>query len=218
MAYTNRKFTWDFDSLKRFYERYVVKWFNSDISLTNSQKLQARTNIGINAANTPYNNANSYLTVNTTQDAIDALSEEVKGEISVYDTRELPAAASGYYNITGSVVTDNTTNYYNKVTLDDEYVDKYLQIYQFDNYTVVNSYVLLYASDGTTIKEAHKLNITAKCVLFSTKIESGDKLAISCSKDSVPVIKFISSNSLEAKLVALDARLSALEDHLDNIL
>lgn len=46
MAYTNRSFTWDFDSLKRFYEKYVVKWINSAVSWTDAQKKQARANLG----------------------------------------------------------------------------------------------------------------------------------------------------------------------------
>lgn len=46
MAYTNRNFTWDFDALKRFYEKYIVKWLNSAVSWTESQKKQARANLG----------------------------------------------------------------------------------------------------------------------------------------------------------------------------
>ena len=46
MAYDNRNFTWDFDSLKRFYERYVVKWLNGAESWTLAQKKQARANLG----------------------------------------------------------------------------------------------------------------------------------------------------------------------------
>lgn len=47
MSYTNRIFTWDFDSLKRFYERYIVKWLNSAMGWTEAQKAQARENIGV---------------------------------------------------------------------------------------------------------------------------------------------------------------------------
>lgn len=46
MSYTNRNFGWDFDSLKRFYDRYVVKWLNSSESWTSAQKKQARVNLG----------------------------------------------------------------------------------------------------------------------------------------------------------------------------
>lgn len=46
MSYTNRNFTWDFDALKRFYEKYIVKWLNSAISWTDAQKKQARANLG----------------------------------------------------------------------------------------------------------------------------------------------------------------------------
>lgn len=46
MAYTNRNFTWDFDALKRFYEKYIVKWINSAVSWTEAQKKQARANLG----------------------------------------------------------------------------------------------------------------------------------------------------------------------------
>ena len=46
MAYTNRNFTWDFDALKRFYEKYIVKWLNSAVSWTEAQKKQARANLG----------------------------------------------------------------------------------------------------------------------------------------------------------------------------
>ena len=47
MSYTNRNFTWDFDALKRFYERYIVKWINSAVSWTEAQKTQARANLGL---------------------------------------------------------------------------------------------------------------------------------------------------------------------------
>ena len=46
MAYTNRNFTWDFDALKRFYERYIIKWINGAVSWTDAQKKQARANLG----------------------------------------------------------------------------------------------------------------------------------------------------------------------------
>jgi len=46
MAYTNRNFTWDFDALKRFYEKYIVKWLNSAVTWTDAQKKQARANLG----------------------------------------------------------------------------------------------------------------------------------------------------------------------------
>lgn len=46
MSFSNRKFTWDFDSLKRFYEKYIVKWLNSAVSWTEAQKKQARANLG----------------------------------------------------------------------------------------------------------------------------------------------------------------------------
>jgi len=46
MAYINRNFTWDFDALKRFYEKYIVKWLNSAVSWTEAQKKQARANLG----------------------------------------------------------------------------------------------------------------------------------------------------------------------------
>ena len=46
MAYTNKNFTWDFDALKRFYEKYIVKWLNSAVSWTDAQKKQARANLG----------------------------------------------------------------------------------------------------------------------------------------------------------------------------
>lgn len=46
MSYTNRNFTWDFDALKRFYEKYIVKWLNSAVSWTEAQKKQARANLG----------------------------------------------------------------------------------------------------------------------------------------------------------------------------
>lgn len=46
MSYTNRNFTWDFDVLKRFYEKYIVKWLNSAVSWTDAQKKQARANLG----------------------------------------------------------------------------------------------------------------------------------------------------------------------------
>ena len=46
MAYTNKNFTWDFDALKRFYEKYIVKWLNSAVAWTEAQKKQARANLG----------------------------------------------------------------------------------------------------------------------------------------------------------------------------
>ena len=46
MSYTNRKFNWDFDELKRFYNNYVVKWINSAMSWSAAQMKQARANLG----------------------------------------------------------------------------------------------------------------------------------------------------------------------------
>lgn len=46
MSYVNRNFTWDFNALKRFYEKYVIKWINSAVSWTDAQKKQARANLG----------------------------------------------------------------------------------------------------------------------------------------------------------------------------
>lgn len=66
MGYTNRIFTWDFDALKRFYEKYIVKWLNSAVSWTEAQKKQARANLGFgdgDAIVTTDDNASSDLDV-----------------------------------------------------------------------------------------------------------------------------------------------------------
>ena len=46
MSYTNRKFNWDFNSLNRFYNNYVLKWVNSAMGWTAAQMKQARANLG----------------------------------------------------------------------------------------------------------------------------------------------------------------------------
>ena len=42
----NRKFNWDFNIFKRFYNSYVVKWLNGAMSWSAAQKKQARANLG----------------------------------------------------------------------------------------------------------------------------------------------------------------------------
>ena len=46
MAYTNRKFRWDFDMLKRFYDNYVKKAIVAIVDLTAAEQKQARVNLG----------------------------------------------------------------------------------------------------------------------------------------------------------------------------
>lgn len=46
----NRKFSWDFNALKRFYDRYVVKWLHSDMDWDDNVKRQARKNLGVHSA------------------------------------------------------------------------------------------------------------------------------------------------------------------------
>lgn len=211
MAYTNRKFTWDLDALKRFYERYVVKWWNDSVSLTDAQKSQARENIGVSAENTPYDDSATILRTETVQGAIDELSQKVSGAASTYDARNLPNPISGYYDADGHGMLDNNSSVYNMVTLGSDHAGKYIDMYQPDATNSVDSYVLLYASDGTTIREKHILNGSHKNVVFSAAIESGDKLAISCSAGSVPEIKLL-GESMEARLLNLESRVLALEN------
>ena len=47
MAIANKTFIWDFNMLKRFYEKYVVNWINSAANWTTAQKQQALQNLGV---------------------------------------------------------------------------------------------------------------------------------------------------------------------------
>lgn len=47
MPITNKKFTWDTNMLKRFYEKYVVNWLHRDQNWTEQEKLQAVANLGM---------------------------------------------------------------------------------------------------------------------------------------------------------------------------
>ena len=181
MAYSNRKFTWDFDALKRFYERYVVKWWNSDVSLTNEQKAQARENLGISADNTGYDNYESMLESDNVNDAINELSDVING--SVYQV-SLPQGVAGYYDQNGSVVSDTDTVYYNKVNLNAGYV--YVDFPEANNNT--DSYVLLYDANNN-IKEKHILNESNKHIQFTTRAAYHWQIAVSCSNNGTPTIK-----------------------------
>lgn len=214
MAYTNRKFTWDFDSLKRFYEKYVVKWFNSPVTLTSSQKQQARDNIGISAMNTPYDNTNTHLLATQTQEAITSLAASLKGSAVNYPPSSLPRPLSGYYNRYGQVVSDDTTVYYNQVTVDSEHVDRFMQVSQIGAVTTAGCFVLLYDAAGNVV-EGRVLNHDNTIISFNRKIKAGDKFAISCCRTAgTPVIKFLESDSIEARLQALEEKMANVEQHL----
>lgn len=47
MAYSNRKFNWDFDALKRFRDNYVTMWLTSAVNWSAAKKKQARANLGL---------------------------------------------------------------------------------------------------------------------------------------------------------------------------
>lgn len=43
----NKKFMWDTNMLKRFYEKYVVNWLHRDMNWTEEQKANGRANLGL---------------------------------------------------------------------------------------------------------------------------------------------------------------------------
>lgn len=103
MAYTNRNFTWDFDALKRFYEKYIVKWLNSAVSWTEAQKKQARANLGFGDGDsivTTADNASSDLDV--ADESGNILMRLANGHIK---TKNFDSA-----NIKTDVITDDTTD------------------------------------------------------------------------------------------------------------
>lgn len=129
MAYTNRNFTWDFDSLKRFYEKYIVKWLNSAVSWTDAQKKQARANLGFgdgDAIVTTANNASSDLDV--TDDSDNVLMRLANGHIKTknFDSSKNSLSEADVAKVVtieegaevNDVVTDDTTN--GDLTLNDE--------------------------------------------------------------------------------------------------
>lgn len=86
MAYTNRNFTWDFDALKRFYEKYIVKWINSAVSWTDAQKKQARANLGfgdgdIDSKPTP--GSDNPVKSGGVYDAVEKLTVETLGDTTI---------------------------------------------------------------------------------------------------------------------------------------
>ena len=48
--FENKVFAWDFTMLRRFYDKYIVKWLNSAMGWTEEQKAQARENLGVAGA------------------------------------------------------------------------------------------------------------------------------------------------------------------------
>ena len=54
MPLDNKKFTWDTNMLKRFYEKYVINWLHRDQNWTQQEKLQAVKNIGLENVDTNF--------------------------------------------------------------------------------------------------------------------------------------------------------------------
>ena len=120
MSYTNRNFTWDFDALKRFYERYIIKWINSAVSWTDAQKTQARANLGFGDGDgIAYTTDNQFSDLDLTDDSGNVLAQLRNGHIR---TKNFDSA-----NVNTEVVTDETDDADLKIT--DE-VDKALLILQ----------------------------------------------------------------------------------------
>lgn len=94
MAYTNRNFMWDLDALKRFYEKYIVKWLNSAVSWTEAQKKQARANLGLGNGdidNEPIAGSNNLITSGAVNNIVNSKASQsdlttLNGKVSTLET------------------------------------------------------------------------------------------------------------------------------------
>lgn len=204
MAYTNRKFMFDLDMFKKFYEQRVVKWFNGPINLTNNQKQQARNNLAINAENVPYSNTYSQLTSTTVKGAVDEVNEKIEGNKIIC---ELPrnGAIDGHYNDYGEVIENNGTKHYAKIVIgvENKLTVLHIDFPEADIDTLTN--VLLYSADDDDEYplETHVLNMYNTHIVFRTKIQYGMRLAVSCSKVGTPTI-FLETDSIRKSIAQIE--------------
>ena len=118
MSYVNRKFSWDLNKLREFYQNYVIKWLNAAMSWTESQKKQARANLGM--GNGDLAEGSDFVNPDATKRAkvptVGAVLDAVATKIGYYlcDTAASTAAktvsADGYVLTTGGSIKIKMTN------------------------------------------------------------------------------------------------------------